>query len=428
MRRIRKIGFGLVGTAVLVAGCGDEGPTEVGGDLLGPSLRTVQVTLEASEFLERDTTYDRLGMLATAPFAVVATDFASELDAHALVRINRPFRVTFTNGDGQSVSDSVGHLKGGTLTLVLDSLMAPTLPLELEVLEVTESWDPNTVTWSSRVDTLGSPAELWSVPGGTTGSVMATASWTEGDTLRIPIDSAAASVWHDTTGARLGGLIRMTTTEERLRLRSADFEFDVRPLDNDTVVPGGSVARMVSIASPDSAPPAGVLRVGGRPAWRSLVRFRPLDGLTVPCEQGSTTCEIPLSEVTVNTANLLVWTQPVGGRRVESSMRVEGRAVLEGPGTPLSRSPLSRPFGRMAEGLQTSDFEPPAATLSRIPITGFVQRNARVPEGEVPLLWLALTAVGEKSLFGYGAFDGVTGTNPPRLELVVTIPVRKVDP
>ena len=428
MRRIRKIGFGLAATAGLLAGCGDEAPTEVGGDLLGQSLRTVQVTLDAPEFLERDTTYDRLGSLAGAPFAVVANDFASELDVHALIRINRPSVVTFTNSEGQSVTDSIDHLKGGTLTLVMDSVMVPTLPVDLEVLEVTETWDPNTVTWDTRADTLGSPAEPWSVPGGTTGAVMATASWTEGDTLRIPIDSAAAAVWHDTLGARRGGLIRMTTTGERMRVRSATFRFDVRPVDTDTVVQAGSVSRMVSVASPDSAPPPGVLRIGGRPAWRSLLRFRPLEDLTVPCEQGSTTCEIALSEVTINTANLLVWTLPVGGRRAEAAMRVEGRAVLEGPGAPLSRSPLSRAFGRMADSLDASDFLPPADTRSRIPITGFVQRNASVPEGEVALLWLALTAVAERSLFGYGEFGGVTAANPPQLELVVTIPVRKVDP
>ena len=426
MQRISKLGLGLA-VAMGLVGCGDEAPTEVGGDILGESLRTVQLTVDAVEFLERDTTYDRIGTLALAPFSVVATDFEGELDAHALVAVRRPFEVTFTDASGNQVNDSIAVLKGGTLTVVLDSVTLPTGPVEFELLEVTETWDGNSVDWTTRVDTLGGDPVLWSTPGGTTGSVMASTTWTEGDTLRIPVDSAAAAVWHDTLAARRGGLIRMTTAGERMRIRSADFAFDAVPVDTDTVVPAGRVTRLVSVASPDSAPPAGVLRVGGTPVWRSLLRFVPLEDFTVPCEQGSTTCEIALSEVTVNAANLLLWTDPVGGRRVESPMRIEGRAVLEGPGVPLSRSPLSRPFGRMTDTLVVADFTEPAGVMVRVPITGFVQRNADIPEDGTALLWLALTAIGEKSLFGYAEFGGIDSANPPQLELVVTIPVRKVE-
>ena len=425
MRQIFRIGLGVALAAGIVAGCGDEDPTEAGSELLGEGLRTVQVVLDAPEFLERDTTYDQIGTLALAPFGIVANDFEAELDAHVLVRIQRPFQVSFTGADSTTSTDTIVRLVGGTLTVVLDSLYDPEAPVEFEVLEVTESWDPGSATWTDRVDSLGGTPEPWAVPGGTTGAVLGSATWTEGDTVEIPIDSAAAAVWYDTAGARLGGLLRMATTEKRVRLRSVSFQFNAVPLETDTIVPAGSVSGQVTVASPAPAPAAGELRVGGRPVWRSLLRFQSIKDLAVPCETGSTTCELPLSDVTVNAANLLLRTQPAGGRRPEGPMRLEGRAVLEGP-IPLTRSPLSRAFGQMAEAVPDDDFEAPANVLVRVPITNFVQRNASLPDDQVPLRWLALTAVGERSLFGYGQFGGAASAGPPQLELVVTIPVQKV--
>ena len=428
MRQIVRTGLGAALAAFVVTGCGDEGPTEVGSGLLGEELRTVEVLLEAPAFLERDTTYDQIGELAQAPFGLLARDFEAELDAHVLFRFSRPFSVTYTDADDNAVTDSIVALSGGTLTVVVDSLYRPGAPVDLELVQVMERWDPNSATWAHRVDSIGGTPEPWTVPGGTTGPVLATASWTEGDTIAIPIDSASAAVWYDTAGAGMGGLLRMASTGERLRLRSARFSFNAIPLQGDTVVPAGSVTGFATVASPGTAPAAGELRVGGRPAWRSLLRFQSLEDLRVPCQTGSTTCEVPLSEVTVNTANLVLRTQPVGGRRPEGSMRVQGRAVLEGPNTPLTRSPLSRAFGTMVDSLGVADFAAPAGVLARIPITGFVQRNASLSDDQEPLLWLALAAADEKSLFGYGQFGGVASTAAPQLELVVTIPVQKVAP
>lgn len=426
MRQIFRIGLGVALAAGIVAGCGDEDPTEAGSELVGEGLRTVEVVLDAPEFLERDTTYDQIGTLALAPFGIVANDFETELDAHVLVRIERPFRVSFTDADSLVASDTIVRLVGGTLKLVVDTLYDPQAPVDFEVLEVTESWDPGSATWTDRVDTLGGAPEPWSVAGGTTGAVLGSATWTGGDTVEIPIDSASAAVWYDTTGARLGGLVRMSTTGKRVRLRSVSFRFNAVPLETDTILPAGEISGQVTVASPTPAPAAGELRVGGRPVWRSLLRFQSIEDLAVPCETGSTTCELPLSEVNVNAANLLLWTQPAGGRRPEGPMRLEGRAVLEGPNIPLTRSPLSRAYGQMLDPVPAGDFEAPADVMVRVPITDFVQRNASLADDEVPLPWLALSAVGERSLFGYGQFGGVASTAPPQLELVVTIPVQKV--
>lgn len=428
MRRISGIGLGLLAAGV-VAGCGDEAPTGVGAELLDEGLRTVRVVLDAPAFLQGDTTYDQIAELNNVSYAIVANAFEGELDAHALFRVVRPFEVTYEDADGATQTDSLAAIRGGTVTLVLDSLPDAVGPIELAVMDLTEDWDRRSVSWDLRYDTAGVSA-AWTEPGGTAGAVLGTATWSEGDTLEIPIDSVAATVWHDTIGAFEGGMIRLSTPGERLRIQSMSFAFDVVPTGTDTVLEAGRAMQMVSVASPDSAPTDDVLRVGGVPIWRSMLHFQSFEELLVPCEQGPTSCTVPLSEVTVNAANLLLRTRPPGARRPERPMRVEGRAVLEAPGVPLIRSPLSRPLGRLDEPLDVTAFSDPEPVEVRIPITGYVQRNAALPEDddEIELLWLALTLAGEGSVFGYGEFGSVSSTVPPQLELVVTIPVEKVNP
>lgn len=425
MRRTWRIGLGLVVVAVVAVGCGDEAPTEVGSELLSEGLRTVQVALSSPMFLQEDTTYGGVGSLDELEFGIAANDFEGELDANLLFTVNRPVRVGYTDPDGTELSDSIVSVQGGRVTVVLDSLSRPEPPIEFAVVDLTEEWDPGSVSWDLRVDTAG-VNEPWTTPGGTTGSVLAEATWSAGDTVVLTLDSAAASVWADRADARMGGALQVATPNKRARIESVDFEFDIVPESTDTVLAAGNLVDRASVAPEPPAPADGVLRVGGLPAWRSLLRFTPLDDVMVPCEAGSTTCEIALSEVKINTANLILRTRATGGYRTERPMRLDGRAVLEGPTVPLTRSPLSGPFGQMTDSLDVADFTGAASVVARVPITGFVQRNASLDEGEEPLLWLALTAVGEKQFFGFGEFGGLASTAPPELELVVTIPVRKV--
>jgi hypothetical protein len=407
----------------ILAGCGDESPTAVGSELVGEGMRTVQVVYDATAFLQGDTVYDRIGALNDAAFGLVASGFDGELDAHVLFDVQRPSTVAWEDTAGTTSRDTIEAVVAGTVTVVLDTLAPQAGPVQLEVVDLIESFHPATVSWTDRADTAG--AEPWTTPGGTTGQVLGTATWESGDTLVIPLDSAGAAVWDDTAAVNWGAL-RVATPGARLRLRSVSFAFDVRPVDADTVVTAGGIGRSVTVAPGPPAPAAGRLRVGGLPVWRSLLHFLPMDDLSVPCEQGSTTCSVPLSEVEISTANLLLWTEAMGGYRTELDMRLEGRAVLEGPTVPLTRSPLSGPFSQSGEVIDVTAFEAPAAVMTRVPIPGFVRRNSRLDDEENPSLWLALTAVAERSVFGYGEFGGPASGMPPQLEVVVTVPAREV--
>lgn len=426
MRRIKAITL-VLAAATLAAGCGDEDPVSTGAELLGETLRTVHVVLDASQFLQADTTYDQIGSLNDASFGILANDFADGTDARVLFQINRPSQVTYEDSDGDRHTDSVQTIIGAKVTVVVDTLTEVEGPLELSVSDLTESWDPGSASWTHRVDTAGT-SEPWSTPGGTLGSVRGTDTWNGGDTVVISIDSASAAVWHESAAARRGAALSLGSANARLRVESVEFAYEIVPESTpDTVVPGGSISNQVTVATPDADPGNDLLQVGGLPVWRSALKFRPLADVPVPCSNTATSCTIKLSQVTVTAANLLLTTRAAGGRRPERGMRIESRAILQGPGVPLTRSPMTAPQGRTNDAIATSAFSAPAARQIRVPITGYVQKNVSASEDDTPVLWLALVALPERALFGYGEFGALASADPPRLELVVTVPAHQVE-
>ncbi|MBW3554216.1 MAG: hypothetical protein KY466_11925 [Gemmatimonadetes bacterium] len=437
MRRILIPLLGLAGLGGALAGCGDEDPTAIGSVLIGPGVTTFEVVLEAEDFLQSDTTYDGFGHIREAGFRLVANQFADEVDAHTLFQISRPFTVTY-QVDGQTRTDSLEAIRGARVTVVVDTLAASDGPIDVEVLPVTESWDQQSVSWTLRYDTAGL-SEAWTTPGGTTAGVAGMATWTAGDTLVIPIDSASAAVWQDTTAARLGALIRSTTPGSRLRLTSVGFAFDVVPRGNpDTLLTAGSATRSMHVVTPAEATPptATELRVGGLPAWRSLLQFQPLGGLVLDgcggggLGTGDPECDVPLKDAALTLATLILEPSQVAGRRLERPLRIDARAVLTAANVPVFRSPLTT-VGVMRDSVPIELFAPlppPGATVA-VPITGYVRELAVEDDPEDPLpLWLALVAAAERGTFGYAAFSSMESASPPRLRLVLTIPNQEIFP
>jgi hypothetical protein len=425
MRRILMIGLGTWATIFLVAACGDESPTGVGADLLGPGVRTYEVIFEAEDFLVQDTTYNRIGTLNDADFRVIAHQFHGEMDARTLFSVDRPIMVVHSPAEGQTSTDTISAFVGGVLTVVVDTAATTAGPIEIEILQVMEDWRRLSATWDVRIDTAG-VTHTWATPGGTVGETLATATWSSGDTLRINLDSAAVAVWGDTTAARIGGLIRTTTPGSRLFIEGLSFEYNVVPAGTDSVVPAGTLTQSKILATEDTIPPApGVLRVGGLPAWRSALRFRPIPTMRIPCGPGMPSdCTVALEDVTVNLASLLLQPIPAGARRIERYMRVEGRGVFEGPGVPLVRSPLSPPIGPPTDSLAATLFDGtnPDPAAVPLPITSYVRFHLNPSGDDRAPEWVVLTAVAERMQFGFAAFGGLGSDRPPRLRLVVSVP------
>lgn len=109
-------------------------------------------------------------------------------------------------------------------------------------------------------------------------------------------------------------------------------------------------------------------------------------------------------------------------------MRVEGRGILRAPGVPVSRSPLTQALAT-TDSISPNAFtaapaEPGEAALN---VTGFVRQNVDRDSDDDPVQWLALLLWGEQSdpVFGYAAFGSRTSAAPPRLRLMLTVPLEE---
>ena len=444
MRRTMIVALGLAGLGAGLSACGDEDPTGVGSTLIGEGVTTFEVVLDAADFLASDTTYLGFASHRDLGANLVANQFGGELDAHTLARLTRPFTVTYTPEEGGTArTDSLGSIRGGRFTLIVDTLASAGGPIDVEVAPITESWHAGTVTWSLRADTAETP-EAWTTPGGTTGPVVGTGTWVTGDTLFIPVDSAAASVWHDTAAARLGALIRTTTPGARLRIRSLSFQFDVIPRENpDTLLTAGSVSQTSYVLFPEEpgAATQAELRIGGLPFWRSLLRFRPLEELVVNrCTGGIGTgdpeCDVALSDATLTLAQLLLTPTPVAGRRIELPARIEPREVLVADNVTVFRAPLRSIYAAASNPEIPADLFAPAApdTTVGVRVTTFIRDLVAGPQEPAddesdapppPSEWLALLSSAEVGVsgptLGYMSFSSMEGPSPPRLRLVVTL-------
>jgi len=160
--------------------------------------------------------------------------------------------------------------------------------------------------------------------------------------------------------------------------------------------------------------------VGGRPSWRTYLRFREgLDTLPIPCPQVSANCVVRLDQTTLSSGALVFQpTASPAGYLPQDTFRIGARALLVSPRAPIERSPLGEGIGVSEVALQPSQFLPGAARAPvEVPVTSFVRNLAAdtVPDDPAPR-WMAVLPLVEGLNFGVAAFEAL-----PRLRLVITI-------
>lgn len=428
MRRKVSLALGAIALVGMAVACGDEDPTAVGGELIGRGIRTFEVVLEGSEFLQGDSTFGGLAALRDIPQRLVAEDFEGVLDAHTLVRIRKPVTVTYADTAGGSPqTDSIVAVLGARAMLIVDSTAVSGAPVDVQAVSLTEDWHAASVDWTTRVDTADVTVP-WTTPGGTPGSLLGEAQLAAGmDTLVIALDSAAAAVLFDSAQAFRGFMLRSTTPGSRLRIRSVGFEFDLVPAGKaDTVLTGGGVVTSGTILDPVAGPaPATELRTGGVPIWRTLLHFKDLSQIVVDCSvEAGESCEVPLRETSINLAAVLLQPVPGGEHRLEVPIRLQAQAVLEAEGIPLIRSPLSSALGATADSLSVEQFTSAPASTEPIalPVTEYLRRILNPVAEQGSFLWLAVTPTTEGSSIGFASFASLESTDPPRLRLILSLP------
>lgn len=417
MKRLWLLLLPLVAVA-----CGEEGPTQVGAGLLPPDgVRTFEVILEPHQYLVFDTAFGQYSDPPDAPFVVAADGFDQGLFSHVLARFSLPAAVNVVDTLGTGRQDTAAVFLGADVRMLVDTLRSTDAPVQLAVYRVTQSWD-RSATWSLRVDTAGVQIP-WATPGGARGALIDTVTWAAGnDTLTFRVDSATLAAWRqDTAAMNRGVMIVAQTPGARIRLTPPQMTVQARSsFRPDTVYDAfTSTFRRTFIFTPEQPTVSAAPRVGGTPAWRTVLRLQErLDTLTFACP-GVPNCRVRLSEAAISHAGLrLQPVPPPPGLRPEADLVVGAYLMVPSPLLPLERSPLSELVG--VATMPRTSFMAPGAPVREVAITEMIRRAATPPEQwpqDAPApTHLALTAGPDPILFGFATFEAM-----PRLRLVLSI-------
>jgi hypothetical protein len=430
---VRPVRFGLAGlvAVVIATACGQESPTEAGGPLIpGDAVRTFEIDLDPSIWLEADTAFSGFDDVIGANYFVAAENFENVMSAHILARFTVGRTISAPDSSGTSRSDTVPALIGGRIVIQLDTARSDLpRPFAVSLRRVEEDWDAATATWELSVDSAGL-RKSWNQPGAGGGVLVSTATWPQSldslgvpfDSLSIDVDSATIAMWTDTTNFR-SAMIAVSTQDARLRASDLVLRVDARPSFRPDTVVTVTVRPTDSrfIFTPRPSPSSSQLLVGGRPAWRSYVRFKDgIDTISIACPLVAADCRTRLRDAHITyAAVLLTPTASPSGFLPQDSVRLTTAELLFSGQAPLERSPIGNAISVGRDFLTPLRFVAPAGgEPTEVPVTTFVRALATdtTTTGTRPTRWFGILPQVEGSDFGVAAFEP-----GPRLRLVLTV-------
>lgn len=411
------------------AGCSERTPTSLDRDLLPPLPVSVEVLIPWERFGSNLEVFGGYGTRRELGVGMVAHAFGGVLDARTLVSFEPIARfATVTDTTGTSRTDTILSVREGRVVVLLDAGSAVFEgPVGMELGILRKPWDPATVSWTMAADTAEASIP-WDEPGAGPLERVATAVWdpAQGDTVVFALDSAQVEMWRDTANVNYGAVIGASTPGVRVEVTQALMRATVRPsVRPDTLLTlTGGRRTLAFIHTPEPAPASpGSLRVGGAPAWRTVLDMdvpASLDSPAVLCQ--ATGCPMTLTPARVSYAALVLTARATEAAfRPSDSLMVDVRAVLQRsamPKSPLGPS-LSQGFGTLLDPLLFGEGE---GGRVEIPITDFVRAILQGDSvgGFPPPRSLALLSALEPSSFTYASFQGPGTPGAPVLKLIVT--------
>ena len=411
---------------MVAAGCGEQTPASTDGDRLVIEPRTVELVLPWSVFGGDVEVYGGFGSPDDLSRSVVANDYEGGLESRTIVEFgDYPSFVTVRDTAGVNVVDTLLTFTGGRVVVAFDTLSSTNEgPVDLSIHRIEERWHSSTASWEFAVDTIGD-RQPWSAPGGGSGSLLANATWdpAAGDSIVFELDSIQIAEIGDTTGLRTGVRIDLDSPGHRLEVRTTRIRLDTRPSVNpdSTFVLTTLVPKRTFIYQPQAPPPPDGIRVGGAPAWRTVLSFdipKVLNGPTEVCDLVG--CPFTLDPTRVNTASLLLYTTRVDPPAFQPSdtVRMDVRPVLAPERLP--KSPLGGSFlGILGRSVSPTAFSTDESEEIGIPVTAFVR--TLLGDAEPPTRPVALLSILEPLSISYATFAGPGSDNEPRLRLIVTV-------
>ncbi len=408
-------------------GCTEKISTAPDLGFLKVDPRTVETIIPFADFVDDVQVFGGYGSAVDLGRGFVAQDFGG-LNARTLVHV----------GDYPTEVGEAPGIAGGRVVLFFDTLRG-TLedPVFVEVFGVQEQWHPLTVTWEVVVDTAGDRRE-WSQPGGGVPTLLGGAAFDIHagqelddeagltDSLSIFVDSATVVALGDSTSGMTGLLVATAEPEVLLhlldvRLRIATQASEVPDTIFEVSPPFEDLSFMFD---PTPTAPLGWLRVGGTPGWRSVLTMsmpRTITGTPEVC--GAVGCEVDLTEVDVNLAELVLTTRQTEQEFLpQDTTRVDIRSVLSPELLP--KSPLGGALAPFATSVAPELFSVQTGMPVPVPMTTFVRGIlgiAAATDSLPPAASIAVFSVFEPNMFGFTSFEGAGSAGAPALRLLYTI-------
>ena len=427
----RWIAVGLsVGLVWGVGACEEETPTAISPDLFPIDPQTVEVTLSWDDFATGLQVYGGFGSPPELGYGVVANGFDGVLDARVIVRPSGyPVTAGVADTAGVVRQDSSLVFIGGRVVVLFDTLSGvPPDPVDFSIHAVTQPWDPRTATWTAAVDSIAAQT-LWGEPGGGPAVQVGEGTWdpTTGDSLVVPVDSATLALWSDPMDLSRGVRVDLETEGLRIDVLDLHLRLDTRPGSRpDTVIVLNSAPEIFTfLYDPFPEPPPDGIRVGGVPAWRTVLDLEipaVLNGPPELCERVK--CPLSLVAERINAASLLLRTRvSEPGFQPRDTVLVDVRPVLAPDHLP--KSPLGNSFvGGIGERVGPEAFGEEPDQLFAVPLTGFVRDYLRgeTAQGMDPPSSIMLLSFLEPFSMGFANFSGPGSEGEPLLRLIVTTP------
>lgn len=424
--------------ALLAGACQEQLPTAAREQLI-PAGLVAEVVLPFDEFGSDVRVYGGFGRTSDRGGGFVAHEYGGGanpdgsvlpgLQAKTLVRFGAyPVSASVRDTAGTTRPDSSLAFLSGRIFAVLDTVgSVASGPVSVVAHEIAEPWDRTTATWDLAADTAGARTP-WSEPGGGPPQEIGRAVWNrgQGDSVFIAVDSALLHAWADTARDFHGIRLEAASAGSRLELRGLGLLLKTLPSVNpDTLLDLETPVRSSTFLYDPPAPPPspGEARVGGVPAWRSVLDLAAPGDLNGPaslCAQ--IPCPVRLEERHVSYAGLQVFSRvPARPYAPSDTLSIEVRTVLAPAFLP--KSPLGPSIsGLGGERIAPEWFAPPAGEVVEIPVTSLVRDLLReqAEDGGRPVAAIALLATLEPLSLEYVSFEARDPARAPRLRLILS--------
>lgn len=424
----RKTTALLAFVAIGVVACARETPTSIDGDLLPDEPITVEITLSWADFASGLEVIGGYGSPIDLGRGVLARGFGGTLDSRALVVLDAfPSTASVQDTLGTTRPDSMLTFVGARVVATFDTISSTnTGPVTLTLGALAQEWDPETVTWAHAVDTIHD-LRSWDEDGAGPVDVLATAEWdpATGDSTWFELDSAQVAMWTDTTQAGPSLRIDLMSEGFRLEVHNVVLRLKARPSVNpDTIIEVTGFRRVLTfVYSPFPEPPPDGIRIGGAPAWRTVLDVNMPVQLNGPPELcAAVGCPVALTADGLNYAALVLHSRATEEAfQPSDTVGLDVRPVLSREALP--KSPLgSSLIGLLGRRVGPESFGSSPGERIEIPITAFARGLLRGEDGEgfAPPNTLALLSVFEPVSIAFASFFGPGGPYEPVLRLIVT--------